>query len=50
MDHFIKECDRFFHNRQSKGHLSLFFCIQIFKQHVNIAFQCALTFVKFFII
>jgi hypothetical protein len=28
MDHFIKECAHLFHNRQSKGHLSLSFCIQ----------------------
>jgi hypothetical protein len=25
MDHFIKECARLFHDRQSKGNLSLFF-------------------------
>ncbi len=31
---------RFFHNRQ----LSLSFCIQFFKQHVNIVFQRALAF------
>jgi hypothetical protein len=36
MDRFIKECARFFHNRWSKGHLSLFLCIQVFKQHVSI--------------
>jgi hypothetical protein len=28
-----------------KNHLSLSLCIQFFKQHINIAFQCALTFV-----
>jgi len=33
-----------------KGHLSLSFCIQFFKQCVNINFQRAITFVKFFII
>ncbi len=27
MDCFIKECIHIFHNKQSKGHLSLFFCI-----------------------
>jgi hypothetical protein len=27
MDHLIRECARFFHNRQLKGHLSLFFCM-----------------------
>jgi hypothetical protein len=35
MDRFIKECVRFFHNRWSKGHLSLFLRIQVFK-HVSI--------------
>jgi len=43
MDHFIKECARLFHNNWSRGHLSLFFCIQFFNQRVNITFQCALT-------
>jgi len=43
MDYFIMECARLFHNRQSGGHLFLSFCIQFFKQHVNIAFQRALT-------
>ncbi len=43
MNHFIKECARLFHNRQSEGHLSWSFCIQFFKQHVNIAFQHALA-------
>jgi hypothetical protein len=38
MDHFIKECVRFFHNRRLKGHLSLSFCIQFFKQCVSIIF------------
>ncbi len=41
MDHFIRECACLFHNRQSKDHLSLSFCIQFFKKLVNIAFQCA---------
>ncbi len=31
MDHFIKECVRFFHDRQLGGHLSMSFCIQFFK-------------------
>jgi hypothetical protein len=44
MDHFIKECAGLFHDRRLKGQLSLFFCIQFFKQHVSIAFQHALVF------
>jgi hypothetical protein len=36
MNHFIKECVRLLHDRQSKGHLSLSFCIKFFKQRVNI--------------
>jgi hypothetical protein len=44
MDCFIKKCVRLFHYRQLKSHLSLFFCIQFFKQHVSIAFQCVLIF------
>jgi len=31
MDHFTKECACLFHDRQSKGHLSLVFCIRFFK-------------------
>jgi hypothetical protein len=31
MDHFIKEHAHLFHDRQSRGHLSLFFCIYFFK-------------------
>jgi hypothetical protein len=31
MDRFIRECAHLFQNRQSKGHLSLFFCIQFSK-------------------
>jgi len=27
MDHFIRECAHLFNDRQSRGHLSLFFCI-----------------------
>jgi hypothetical protein len=45
MDCFIKECVHLFHDRWFEGHLSLSFCIQFFKQHVIITFQCALTFV-----
>jgi hypothetical protein len=30
MDYFIKECARLFHDKQSRGHLSLSFCIQFF--------------------
>jgi len=38
MDRFIKEFVHLFHDRRSKGHLYLSFCIQFFKQHVNIVF------------
>jgi hypothetical protein len=38
MDHFIREFVHLFHDKQSKGHLSLSFCIQFFKQHVSIVF------------
>jgi hypothetical protein len=38
MDRFIKECVCFFHDRKTKGHLSLFFLHSIFRQHVNIIF------------
>jgi hypothetical protein len=38
MDCFIREFVHLFHNRQSKGHLYLSFCIQFFKQHVSIVF------------
>jgi hypothetical protein len=38
MDHFIKECACLFHNNQFGNHLSLSFCIQFFKQRVNIVF------------
>ncbi len=44
MDCFIKECACLFHDKWSRGHLFLFFCIQFFKQHVNMAFQRALAF------
>jgi hypothetical protein len=43
MDHFIKECAHFFHDRWLGGHLSLSFCIQFFRQHVNITLQHVLT-------
>jgi hypothetical protein len=43
MDHFISECARLFHNRRLGGHLSLFFCIQFFKQRVGIVLQHALV-------
>ncbi len=39
MDRFIKGCVRLFHDRQLGGHLSLFFCIQFFRQCVSIALQ-----------
>jgi hypothetical protein len=42
MNSFIKECVHLFHNKWSGGHLSLYFCIQFFKQRVSIAFQRAL--------
>jgi hypothetical protein len=44
INHFIRECARLIHNRWSKGHLSLSFYIQFFRQCVGIAFQCALAF------
>ncbi len=44
MDHFNGDCARLFHNRQLRSHLSLFFCIQFFKQCVSITLQHALTF------
>jgi len=45
---FIREHARLFHDKQSKSHSSLlfciqFFCIQFFKQRVNISFQRALA-------
>ncbi len=39
MDHFIRECACLFHERWSKGHLSLYFYIRFFKQHINIFFN-----------
>jgi hypothetical protein len=38
MDRFIRECAHLFHSKQPRGHLSLSFCIQFFKQCVSIAF------------
>jgi hypothetical protein len=43
LNHFIRECVHLFHNRRLEDHLSLCFCIQFFKLHVNIALQCALA-------
>ncbi len=43
MDHFIRECVCFFHDKQLRGHLFLFFCIQFLKHHVSIGLQHALT-------
>jgi len=36
MNCFIRECVCLFHDRQSGGNLSLFFCIQFFRQRVSI--------------
>jgi hypothetical protein len=38
MYRFIREFVHLFHDKQSKGHLSLSFCIQFFKQDVSIVF------------
>jgi hypothetical protein len=43
MDCFFKELAHFFHDRGSKDHLSLSFCIQFFRQCVNITFQHVLA-------
>jgi hypothetical protein len=43
MDCFIRECAHLFHDRRSRNHLSLSFCIQFFMRCVNIALQCALV-------
>jgi hypothetical protein len=43
MDHCIKECACLFHSRRLGSHLSLSFCIQFFRQRVNITLQHALT-------
>jgi hypothetical protein len=37
MDYLIKECACLFHDKQSRSHLFLSFCIQFFKQRVSIA-------------
>ncbi len=44
MDCFTKRCAHFFHYRRLKGYLSLFVCIQFFRQHVYITVQHALVF------
>jgi hypothetical protein len=44
MDRFIREFAHLFHNRRSRRHLSMSFCIQFFKHCVSIAFQHALAF------
>jgi hypothetical protein len=44
MDCFIRDCACFFHDRQSRGHLSFSFYIQFFKHCVNIALQHVLAF------
>ncbi len=36
IDCFIRQCVHFFHDKRSRGHLSLSFYIQFFRQHVNI--------------
>jgi hypothetical protein len=43
MDHFIKECVRLSHDKQSRCHLCLSFCIQFFRQCVSIVRQCPLA-------
>ncbi len=43
MDHFIRECACFFHNRQLRDHLFVSFCIQFLKQCVRIALLHALA-------
>jgi len=43
MDCLIRKCACLFHDRWSKDYLSFFFCIQLFKQCVNIALQHALA-------
>jgi hypothetical protein len=44
MDRFIRECTHLFHDRWLGGHLSLSFCIQFLREHVNIVLQCVLAF------
>jgi len=43
IDYFIGECAHLFHDRWSRGHLSLSFCIQFFKQCVSIALHNVLA-------
>jgi len=43
IDRFIRECACLFHDRCPRGHLFLSFCIQCFKQRVNIVFQHVLA-------
>jgi hypothetical protein len=43
MDRFIRDCAHLFHDRQLRGHLSLFFCTKFFRQCVNIVSQCVLA-------
>ncbi len=38
MDCFIRECACLFQDRRSRDYLSLFFCIQFFRQRVIIVF------------
>jgi hypothetical protein len=38
MDHFMKRHTHLFHDKRSRGHLSLYFGIQFSRQRVNIAF------------
>jgi hypothetical protein len=44
MNRLTSECARLFHNRLSRSHLSLSFCIQFLKQCVSIVLQHDLTF------
>jgi hypothetical protein len=37
IDRFIRKGAQFFHDKESRSHLSLSFCIQFFKQIVSIA-------------
>ncbi len=39
MDRVIREHVHLFHDRQSRGHLSLSFCVHFFKQHFSITLQ-----------
>jgi hypothetical protein len=46
MDRFIMECAHFSHDKHSRGQLSLYVCIQFFKQCVSIVLQCVLAFIE----